>query len=248
MSRMRWYIIQTQNSWFYSVWIRVVMAAAIINSVWTPLTISFDYAIELSQNPGHFMYWVDFSANLIFIADIFVHFFASYQDQHLGAEIFDQKQIASHYLKNEFAFDFISSLQLKSIASWFGNTSGLLTDLGDMVQLLKAFRIKKILKNIQTSNLKRHLKAKLTIFFWLMIIVLYTHIFACLIWWILKTDTLWVTPVEMGSFSLRLYFQSEVSMATNQQQLIVDQFWFQYFSSYYYSTLAFVMADIAPRS
>ena len=28
----------------------------------------------------------------------------------------------------------------------------------------------------------------------------------------------------------------------------IDQFWFQYFSSYYYSTLAFALADIAPRS
>ena len=108
------------------------MAAAIINSLWTPLTISFDQAIKISEDSSELMYWVDQWANWIFIADILVHFFASYRDKRIGAEIFDQKLIATHYLSNEFTFDFISSLQLKALATRFGMTDGFLANFGDM--------------------------------------------------------------------------------------------------------------------
>ena len=61
-------------------------------------------------------------------------------------------------------------------------------------------------------------KAQLTMLFWLSVVVLYTHIFACLIWWILKVDQLWLSPVDTGAFSLRVYFADEVSMATDLEQ------------------------------
>ena len=56
------------------------MAAAIVNSIWTPLTISFDYAIKLSNDQTTTIYWIDYTANIIFLIDILVHFFASYRD------------------------------------------------------------------------------------------------------------------------------------------------------------------------
>ena len=43
----RWYVIKTSTSWMYAQWYYLVMFAAIINSVWTPMTISFSKAIEL---------------------------------------------------------------------------------------------------------------------------------------------------------------------------------------------------------
>ena len=67
---------------------------------------------------------MDFLANKIFILDIFIHFMASYQDSSIGAEVFQPKAIAIHYLKNEFAFDFISTIPLRDIGvHWFGITS-----------------------------------------------------------------------------------------------------------------------------
>ena len=64
----------------YNVWYFVVMAAAVVNSIWTPLTISFDYAIKLSNDQTTTIYWIDYTANIIFLIDILVHFFASYSD------------------------------------------------------------------------------------------------------------------------------------------------------------------------
>ena len=183
------------------------MAAAIINSILTPWTISFKYVIDLAQDEETYVYWLGRIANIIFIVDIIVNFLASYRDTRLGAEIFHPKSIAIHYFKTEFAFDFISTLELRRIAkNLFGITSGYFVDLADMCQLLKAFRIKRILHKIQSSNYNIHAKAQWTILFWVMVIVLYTHIFACLIWWFMKEDELWVTPLDMGFFSLRVYF------------------------------------------
>ena len=86
------------------------MAAAVVNSIWTPLTISFDVPIKVSKDPTSLIYWVDFIANIIFGIDIIIHFFASYRDVATGSEIFHPKVIALHYLKGEFFFDFISSI------------------------------------------------------------------------------------------------------------------------------------------
>ena len=67
------------------------------------------------------MFWVDITANVIFLFDLIVHFFVSYIDTQQGVEIFSPKLIALHYLKTEFLYDFISTLPLKSIGvSIFG--------------------------------------------------------------------------------------------------------------------------------
>ena len=108
--RERWYIIKTSKSKIYNIWYFIVMAAALVNSIWTPLTISFDYAIKLSNDTSTTIYWIDYIANIIFLFDIVVHFFASYRDVQTGSEIFHPKAIAFHYLKGEFLFDFISSI------------------------------------------------------------------------------------------------------------------------------------------
>ena len=125
------------------------MVAAVINSVWTPFTISFSRAIEISNNSSELIYWIDYMANWIFIIDIFVNFLASYKDIENGIEIFHPKLIAINYLNNGFLLDFISSLQLRYIGEeWFGIKSRIFIDLADMCQLLKTFRIKKILNKI----------------------------------------------------------------------------------------------------
>ena len=99
-------------------------------------------------------------ANWIFIFDILSRFAASYKDKSIGAEIFHPGAIALHYLSTEFTFDFISTLQLRSIGeNWLGITNPIFIDLADMCQLLKVLRIKKILYKIESSNLRNETKA-----------------------------------------------------------------------------------------
>ena len=45
LRRLRWYVIDTRQSKPYEIWYYIVMLSAVVNSIWTPLTISFDYAI-----------------------------------------------------------------------------------------------------------------------------------------------------------------------------------------------------------
>lgn len=78
--RERWYIIKTSTSKMYDTWYYVVMTTAIFNSIWTPLTISFNLAIKMGGDPNNPMYWMDQGANIIFAIDILVHFFCSYLD------------------------------------------------------------------------------------------------------------------------------------------------------------------------
>ena len=85
--------------------------------------------------------------------------------------------------------------------------------MADMCTLLKTLRIKKIKMKIEQSNMHGETKAKMIILFWLIVIVLYTHIFSCLIWWILKEDELWINAIDMGTFELRIYFAEMVSHA-----------------------------------
>ena len=47
--RERWYIIK-QRSKFREYWDYLVMTVAIYNTLWTPLTISFEWAEELALN------------------------------------------------------------------------------------------------------------------------------------------------------------------------------------------------------
>ena len=103
-----------------------------------------------------------------------------------------------------------------------------LRDLSDMTQLLKVFRLKKIMTKIKNSNITMQDKAVFVIFFYMFLIVIYNHIVCCILWWFLKTDQLWVPPVEYGAFSLRIYFAEQVSLApeTDPEQQAYDLFKF----------------------
>ena len=46
--RSRWYVLD-KNGDFRSYWDLLVMILALYNCLWTPLTVSFDYAIQLDE-------------------------------------------------------------------------------------------------------------------------------------------------------------------------------------------------------
>ena len=113
--------------------------------------------------------------------------------------------IAAHYIKGEFLIDFLSIIPLKEIAQMCGMESNIINKFADMLQLLKALRIMKILRKIQNSNYSSRYKAGAVIMFYLFVVVIYTHVIACLLWWFLRTDNLWVPPLDAGSFGGRIY-------------------------------------------
>ena len=118
--RPRAYIINPQKSRLYNYWYMIVMMAAIFNSIWTPMAISFEYIMKLNQDSSGLVHKMDISADLIFLLDIIIHFFTSYSDQNIGAQVTQPKLIAIYYMKGEFLFDFLATVPLKRLVSILG--------------------------------------------------------------------------------------------------------------------------------
>jgi len=52
------------------------MTIAIYNCIWTPLTISFDWAMEMDKSPMFNI--IDYSVLTIYVFDCLIQFFTSY--------------------------------------------------------------------------------------------------------------------------------------------------------------------------
>jgi len=83
------------------------MILAIYNCTWTPLTISFDWAMITDDEP--YFRAIDFVVMTLYSIDIIVHFLTSYYNISTGDEIFKPSWIALKYLKGEFFVDFLST-------------------------------------------------------------------------------------------------------------------------------------------
>ena len=56
------------------------------------------------------------------------------------------------------------------------------------LRLLKVMRLKKISKIIRGSHIDKEIKAISQVAYFTLILVIYTHLVACIMWWLLKTD------------------------------------------------------------
>ena len=62
------------------------MTLAIWNAIWTPLTIAFDRASQLGEQP--IFTAIDYFVDTVFVLDIIFQFMSSYHDKASGREIF----------------------------------------------------------------------------------------------------------------------------------------------------------------
>lgn len=120
--RPRWYIIQTSKTGPHIIWYNLVMFCAVLNAIWTPFSLSFDYTKKLAEDDTRMFYWMDVSTNIIFTIDLIVQFFSSYIDIVDGVEVYKPSLIAKHYLGTEFLFDFVSTMPWRRIGVIFGWT------------------------------------------------------------------------------------------------------------------------------
>lgn len=125
------------------------MILAIWNAIWTPLTIGFDQANVIGQGVAFFC--MDLFVDFVFTIDIILGFTSSYVDTANGAEIFAPKLIAMHYIfKGSFFIDFMSTFPISQVGEAAGihyQSSYYL--FADVMSLLKAARLMKILKKIR---------------------------------------------------------------------------------------------------
>lgn len=180
------------------------MTLAIWNALWTPLTIAFDQAQVLGEGTAFFI--IDLFVDTVFVADIVLGFMQSYVDVANGDEIFAPKKIASHYVfKGSFLIDFMSTFPFTQIGEAIGVASANYYLFADVMSLLKAFRLKKILKKIRDLPINVEDKALMQVMYYAFLIFVYTHIIGCIMWLSLKTDERWIPAVNFGALDVRVH-------------------------------------------
>jgi len=164
------------------------MTLAIWNAIWTPLTISYERAQEID---GYLAFSIiNGFVDTIFWMDIFLQFATTYVDSASGDEIFAPKKIASHYVfQGSFLVDFMSTFPFATFfeaggldkqSSWYL--------FANIMSLLKAQRLKKILKKIRDMPITIEDKALMQVMYYAFLIFVYTHIMGCIMWLSLKTN------------------------------------------------------------
>ena len=111
MIKPRRYIISQDSRW-YQYWDMIVMSLAIYNCLWTPLTISFDWAAELANN-SPVLNIVEWIIMTFYAVDIVILFLSSYINVQTGDEVFKPTKIASRYMRGEFMIDFLATFPFK---------------------------------------------------------------------------------------------------------------------------------------
>ena len=121
---------------FREYWEYLVMTIAVYNCLWTPLTISFDWAIE-QEDKNKTLFVVEKIFTGLYTFDILVQFLTSYINVTTGDEITKPSSIAARYIAGDFLIDVLSTIPFRTIYS--GNQS--FETFAAMCQLLKVFRI-----------------------------------------------------------------------------------------------------------
>lgn len=117
-----------------------------------------------------------------------------------GDEITSPKLIARRYIFGEFYIDLLSTIPF----TWIPINSLGYYIFGSFCKLLKVLRIRKMYASISQANLTVESKALTKIAFYSFLIIVYTHIVACVMWFTFKTDYQWVAPTDFGAVRSRM--------------------------------------------
>ena len=252
-SNPRRFIIKSSTSSFLNYFEYLVMILAIWNAVWTPLTIGFDRAAVIDEKIAFTC--INLFVDFIFVCDIIIGFLSSYVDVANGDEIFAPKMIALHYmLKGSFLVDFMSTFPFTEI----GELAGMKKPHGfylfaDVMSLLKAFRLKKILKKIRDMPITIEDKAMLQVMYYAFLIFVYTHIMGCIMWLSLKTNERWIPAVDFGAVDSKVHLDYRYRTEESGERVEVLQtenyvLMYEWFTAWYNSAIAFALVEINART
>ena len=188
-------------------WDYFVICVALYNAIWTPFTVSFDYAIKMDAERIGFLI-IQEVVLVIFVVDIIIQFMTSYLIVSSGEIVQKPSMIAVHYMTSfDFYIDFLSTFpfgQLGAIIPVLANSSGF-TTFASITKILKVFRIRKIGSIITQLPADVQTKAFYKILYYAFAIIVILHTMACLLWFSLKSENLWVAPTDFGAIRSRQY-------------------------------------------
>ena len=237
----KWYIFSVMSPWRI-YWEMFVLVLACYNALMTPFEFSFEYVeARMSQPPFR---QIEIIIDLFYLVDIIFGFTTSYLSPFNGDEFFHPGMIAKHYIKNDFIIDFLSTFWFYEFCKYIIRyESARLTFIFKIFKLLKVLRIRRISKLIRSSNSLIETKATLQVLYFTFCLVIYTHVLACWLWYLVKVDELWTPAVDFGSL------QSPIFVGYSRSDKNTwSHFLYQYFTMWYNSCISFMMVEINMRS
>ena len=140
--------------------------------------------------------------DFVYMIDIGVGFCTSYIDYFTGEEITKPSKIAARYIQGDFIIDLLSTIPFEAIYKVVTQQNDIdktLLVIFKVCKLLKVFRLRKVGNMIRDSENTKEFKAGLQIIFITFLLAIYTHVIGCIMWYMLKTDKIWVPAVDFGS-------------------------------------------------
>nr|QCT84044.1 potassium channel SKOR [Thinopyrum elongatum] len=188
--------VMDPNGRLYRMWSNMMFLWSIYSVFYTPFAFCFFRGI-----PEHLM---DLEcAQLIFLADVAVHFFLAYRDSHTHRVVYDKQRIALRYIKGSFALDMLGCFPWDAIYKFTGRK--------EMVRYLVWLRLyrarkiqgffKKMEKDIRISYLFTRIVKLVTVELYC------THTAACVFYYLATTlppaleGGTWIGRLTMGDHS-----------------------------------------------
>ena len=150
------------------------MCFAAWNAWSVPYSVSFDIKLDNEVPMLVFNSMIDF----LFFVDIILNFRTTYFDMNSGEEIFDEKEIAKHYIvSGKFFIDLLSSVPLDIMLSFFlPDSASALSILG----LLKMIRISRLNRFISYMRAREDTKLSMKLVTLTIFLLIYVHFVACI--------------------------------------------------------------------
>lgn len=164
--------------------------------------------------------------------DIAVNFRTTYVIEKSGEEVISTQKIALQYLRAKFWIDLLASFPFDAFSYIIG-TKSKNTFLFQILGLLKLVRILRLSRLIAYMNLNNELKMSLKLIKQLFFLVLYLHCLACIWYFIVKQNQIWIPPLDYLYLETQLYEESAV---------------YKYAMSIYHAVLMLSSGDIGPRN
>ena len=170
----------------------------------------------------------------------------SYIDPFTGDEYYACRKLVPNYLKGNFTVDFLSTFWFYEAFAYVGIIDESLTLLFKLFRMLKVLRLGNISKLIRDSQITVESKGVLQVLYVTLVLVIYTHVVACIMWHMLKTAKMWTPAVDFGSVYSSVFIGWE--RVDRELPTSWDFFVYEYGTAWYNSLLAFSLVEINPRT
>lgn len=207
-----------------------------MTALYQAVTIPIELAFEFDVFNSYYMVTIKSLIDLIFVIDIIMNFRTTYIDPQSGEECLDFIIIGKNYIKSgQFLIDILSTVPIDQIYYAF-----LKEDPPFILELfgcLKLLRLQRVSSFITEMNYTMENKAVFKVIYLILVMTLYIHINACVWYYIIKEEEIWVPNLDFIHFGTPMIYD-----------YYSDNPGRQYLTSLYTSFYLFGVGEVVPRT